>query len=229
MKDDWEILFQPMFDEYLNPSPCVDSQVPANLATEPAVLIGTPSSTTIDQDAPSTSTSQTTPETPSPVIPLSVEEDYHDIKVAHIDNSPSTDFPILEPSYEESSSQVVTPVNVRSINQPPELLVIMEYLVNISKRRAFWSLNEDILKIYYSNYQYAVSIKEYTAYPCLHSPKTTKEQDQYAVSKEDQYTVFKLYYVNILEDIKHGPYSKKPQYAVSNPLNTPYRHRLQTV
>ncbi|GJZ83152.1 retrovirus-related pol polyprotein from transposon TNT 1-94 [Tanacetum coccineum] len=111
-KDDWEILFQPMFDEYLNPSPCVDSQVPADLATVPAVSIGTPSSTTIDQDAPSTSTSQTTPETPSPVIPLSVEEDYHDIKVAHIDNSPSTDFPILEPSYEESSSQVVTPVNI---------------------------------------------------------------------------------------------------------------------
>ncbi|GJS32063.1 hypothetical protein Tco_0530445 [Tanacetum coccineum] len=53
--------------------------------------------------------------------------------------------------------------------------IIMEYLVNISKRRAFWSLNEYILKIYYSDYQYAVSIKEDTAYPCLHSPKTTKE------------------------------------------------------
>ncbi|GJQ99308.1 reverse transcriptase domain-containing protein [Tanacetum coccineum] len=54
--------------------------------------------------------------------------------------------------------------------------VITEYLVNISKRHAFWSLNEDILKIYYSDYQYAVSIKEDTAYPCLHSPKTTKER-----------------------------------------------------
>ncbi|GJS41829.1 hypothetical protein Tco_0566872 [Tanacetum coccineum] len=53
--------------------------------------------------------------------------------------------------------------------------VIMEYLVNISKRRAFWSLNEDILKINDSDIQYAVSIKEDTAYPCLHSPKTTKE------------------------------------------------------
>ncbi|GJW62241.1 hypothetical protein Tco_0111576, partial [Tanacetum coccineum] len=53
---------------------------------------------------------------------------------------------------------------------------ITEYLVNISKRRAFWSLNEDILKINDSDYQYAVSIKEDTAYPCLHSPKTTKER-----------------------------------------------------
>ncbi|GJX17365.1 hypothetical protein Tco_0218197 [Tanacetum coccineum] len=54
-------------------------------------------------------------------------------------------------------------------------VVIMEYLVNISKRSAFWSLNEDILRINYSDYQYAVSIKEDMAYPCLHSPKTTKE------------------------------------------------------
>ncbi|GJT11609.1 hypothetical protein Tco_0858651 [Tanacetum coccineum] len=30
---------------------------------------------------------------------------------------------------------------------PEDLPVIMEYLVNISKRRTFWSLNEDILKI----------------------------------------------------------------------------------
>ncbi|GJV01174.1 hypothetical protein Tco_1334743 [Tanacetum coccineum] len=53
--------------------------------------------------------------------------------------------------------------------------LIVEYLVNISKRRAFWSLNEDILKINDSDNQYAVSIKEDTVYPCLHSPKTTKE------------------------------------------------------
>ncbi|GJX53647.1 hypothetical protein Tco_0282016 [Tanacetum coccineum] len=43
------------------------------------------------------------------------------------------------------------------------IAVIMEYLVNISKRRAFWSLNEDILKINDSDNQYAVSIKEDTA------------------------------------------------------------------
>ncbi|GKF26814.1 hypothetical protein Tco_0082708, partial [Tanacetum coccineum] len=52
---------------------------------------------------------------------------------------------------------------------------ITEYLVNISKRRVFLSLNEDILKINDSGNQYVVSIKEDTAYPCLHSPKTMKE------------------------------------------------------
>ncbi|GKD73381.1 retrovirus-related pol polyprotein from transposon TNT 1-94, partial [Tanacetum coccineum] len=103
-KNGWEILFQPMIDEYLNPPPGVDLQVPAVIAPEPAISPGTPSSTTIDQDAPSTSTLQTTQETPSPVIPLGVEEAGHDIEVAHMDNNPYVDFPILEPSSEESSS-----------------------------------------------------------------------------------------------------------------------------
>ncbi|GJS49984.1 retrovirus-related pol polyprotein from transposon TNT 1-94 [Tanacetum coccineum] len=105
-RTDWEILFQPMFDEYLNPPPCVDPQVPAVIAPEPVVSTGTPSLTTIDQDVPSSSTSQTTQETSPQVIPLSVEEANHDIEVAHIDNNPFVKFPIPEPSSEESSTQV---------------------------------------------------------------------------------------------------------------------------
>ncbi|GKC38955.1 retrovirus-related pol polyprotein from transposon TNT 1-94, partial [Tanacetum coccineum] len=91
-KNEWEILFQPMFDEYLNPTPCVDPQVPAVIASEPVVLTSTPSLMKIDQDAPSTSTTQTNQETPSPVIPLSVEEADHDIEVAHIENPFRTKF-----------------------------------------------------------------------------------------------------------------------------------------
>ncbi|GJU84609.1 retrovirus-related pol polyprotein from transposon TNT 1-94 [Tanacetum coccineum] len=119
-KNDWEILFQPMFDEYLNPPPCVDPQVPEVFAPEPAVSTGTPSSTTIDQDAPSSSTSQTTQETPSPIIPLGVEEAGHDIEVAHMDNNPFVEFLIPKPSSEESSTRVVILNHVHSINQPPE-------------------------------------------------------------------------------------------------------------
>ncbi|GKG00971.1 hypothetical protein Tco_0305676, partial [Tanacetum coccineum] len=44
------------------------------------------SSTTVDQDAPSPSNSQTTPETQPPVIPNNVEEDNHDTEVAHMGN-----------------------------------------------------------------------------------------------------------------------------------------------
>ncbi|GJY13589.1 retrovirus-related pol polyprotein from transposon TNT 1-94 [Tanacetum coccineum] len=77
-----------------------------SLHQNPVVSTGTPSLTTIDQDAPSSSTSQTTQETSPPVIPLSVEEANHDIEVAHIDNNPFVKFPIPEPSSEESSTQV---------------------------------------------------------------------------------------------------------------------------
>ncbi|GJW15789.1 hypothetical protein Tco_0019922 [Tanacetum coccineum] len=109
-----------MFDEYLNPPPCVDPQVLTVIAPEPAVSTGIPFATTIDQDAPSSSTSQTTQETSPPVIPLGVEEADHDIEVAHMDNNPYVDFLIPEPNSEESSIQVVIPNNVHSINQPPE-------------------------------------------------------------------------------------------------------------
>ncbi|GKF30487.1 hypothetical protein Tco_0100285, partial [Tanacetum coccineum] len=83
---------------------------------------------------------------------------------------------------------------------------------------------------YYYEDQYAVSIKEDTAYPCLHSQKTTEDKAQYAVSRETQYAVFKIWNeYNILEDIKRGPYSKKSPirhiqllgYAVSNRLPDP--------
>ncbi|GJS30327.1 retrovirus-related pol polyprotein from transposon TNT 1-94 [Tanacetum coccineum] len=121
-KNDWEILFQPMFDEYLNPPPCVDPQVPAVIAPEPVVSTGTPSLTTIDQDAPSSSTSQTTQETSPPVIPLGVEEAHHDIEVAHIDNNPFVEFPIPEPSSKESSTQPpVIPLSVEEANHDIEV------------------------------------------------------------------------------------------------------------
>ncbi|GJU77127.1 hypothetical protein Tco_1274197 [Tanacetum coccineum] len=92
----------------------------AVIAPEPAVSTGTPSSTIIDQDEPSSSTSQTTPEIRPLVIPLGVEEVDYDIKVAHMNNNPFVKFLIPEPSSEESFTQVVIPNHVHSINQPLE-------------------------------------------------------------------------------------------------------------
>ncbi|GKA90234.1 putative ribonuclease H-like domain-containing protein, partial [Tanacetum coccineum] len=119
-RDDWDTLLQPLFDEYFRPPPCVDHPVPEVAAPVPAVSTGTPSSTSVDQDAPSPSTSQTPQESPSHVIPPGAEEADHDIEVAHMDNNPQFGIPIPEPSSEESSSQVVIPNNVHSVNQPPE-------------------------------------------------------------------------------------------------------------
>nr|GEU63821.1 hypothetical protein [Tanacetum cinerariifolium] len=91
----WDLLFQPMFNELLNPPPSVDHQAPEVIAPIVDVIppvqadsTGSPSSTTVDQDAPSPSKSHTTPETQSSVIPQAVEEDNLDIKVAHIRNDP---------------------------------------------------------------------------------------------------------------------------------------------
>ncbi|GKB43215.1 hypothetical protein Tco_0888157 [Tanacetum coccineum] len=84
-----------MFDELLTPPPSVDypaSEVVAPIhevvTPVPAVSTGSPSSTNVDQDAPSPSHSQTTPETQSPIIPNDVEEDNHDIEIEHMGNDP---------------------------------------------------------------------------------------------------------------------------------------------
>nr|GEX00038.1 retrovirus-related Pol polyprotein from transposon TNT 1-94 [Tanacetum cinerariifolium] len=94
-RNDWDLLFQPMFDKLLNPSPSVDPQAPEVIALIADVIppvqdesTGSPSSATVDQDALSPSKSQTTPETQSFIIPQDVEEDIHDIEVAHIGNDP---------------------------------------------------------------------------------------------------------------------------------------------
>ncbi|GKE78755.1 retrovirus-related pol polyprotein from transposon TNT 1-94 [Tanacetum coccineum] len=82
-----------MFDELLTPSPSVDYPAPKVIAPiakvvtpEPAALTGSPFSTTVDQEALSPSNTQTTLETQSPVIPNDVEEDNHDLDVAHMNN-----------------------------------------------------------------------------------------------------------------------------------------------
>nr|GEW77979.1 hypothetical protein [Tanacetum cinerariifolium] len=70
---------------------------------EQAESTGSPSSTTVDQDAPSPSKSQTTPEIQPPIIPQDVEDDNHDIEVAHIRNDPLFGMPILEVASDQSS------------------------------------------------------------------------------------------------------------------------------
>ncbi|GJT00050.1 retrovirus-related pol polyprotein from transposon TNT 1-94 [Tanacetum coccineum] len=120
-RTDWDFLFQPMFDELLTPPPSVDcptleviAPITEVVAPEPAASTGSPSSTTVDQEAPSPSNSQTTPETQSPIIPNDVEEDNHDLDVAHMNNDPFFGIPILENHSEASSSSDVIPTVVHT-------------------------------------------------------------------------------------------------------------------
>ncbi|GKA43904.1 hypothetical protein Tco_0736628 [Tanacetum coccineum] len=91
-KKDYDILFQPMSDEYFSHPPSVVSLVPIVVAPIPADLTGSPSLTLVDQDTPS------------------------------LNNNPFFGVPIPGPKFEESSSRDVIPTNVHSVNQPLEYI-----------------------------------------------------------------------------------------------------------
>ncbi|GJT35747.1 retrovirus-related pol polyprotein from transposon TNT 1-94 [Tanacetum coccineum] len=73
-RDDWDRLFQPMFDEYFNPPPIVVSPVQEAAALRAEVLANSPMSTSIDQDAPLTSIPSSQEHVQSPIISQGFEE-----------------------------------------------------------------------------------------------------------------------------------------------------------
>ncbi|GKA93319.1 retrovirus-related pol polyprotein from transposon TNT 1-94 [Tanacetum coccineum] len=105
--DDWDRLFQPMFDEYFNPPTIVVSPVHEAAAPRAEVLADSPVSTSIDQDAPSTS------------IPLSQEQEHSPIISQGFEKSPKTptfhDDPLNESPNEDSTSQGSSS-NIRQIH-----------------------------------------------------------------------------------------------------------------
>ncbi|GJT73656.1 putative reverse transcriptase domain-containing protein [Tanacetum coccineum] len=80
--------------------------IPEVVAPEHAVSTGSPSSTTVDQDAPSPSNSHTTQETQTPIISHDVEEDNHDIEVAHMGNDSYFGIPIPEVTSDQSTHRI---------------------------------------------------------------------------------------------------------------------------
>nr|GEW58179.1 integrase, catalytic region, zinc finger, CCHC-type, peptidase aspartic, catalytic [Tanacetum cinerariifolium] len=106
---DLEILFQPMFDEYLKPSRVERPVHPAQAVQAPVNSAGTPSSTTIDQDAPSPSIlpSSSTLQSHSLHQGVTVESTYmEDHPVAPIDNNPFVNVFASEP-YSENHSGIL--------------------------------------------------------------------------------------------------------------------------
>ncbi|GKA74133.1 hypothetical protein Tco_0780435 [Tanacetum coccineum] len=116
-------------------------------------------------------------------------------------------------------------------------VLIMEYLVNISKRRALWSLNEDILKI--------TILTTNTPYPsrkirricaCTHQ-KTTKETSP--IRRIQRSSIRRIQDIVCEDSGRYQTWSLLQEtpirriqslgYAVSNPLDTPYRTDFQTV
>ncbi|GJZ31042.1 retrovirus-related pol polyprotein from transposon TNT 1-94 [Tanacetum coccineum] len=108
-RDDWDTLFQPLFDEYFNPPTIIVSTVLIAAAPRAVEIADSPVSLYIDQDAPSSSIPSTQDQEHSPIISQGVEE------------SPKTllfhDDPLHEPLHEDSTSQGLSS-NVRPSHTP---------------------------------------------------------------------------------------------------------------
>ncbi|GJY18996.1 integrase, catalytic region, zinc finger, CCHC-type containing protein [Tanacetum coccineum] len=116
-----EILFQPMFDEYLEP-PRVEIPVsPALAVLVPVNSTGTPSFTIIDQDAPSPSHSSSSSALQSPSSQQGVAAGstiIEDNPFAPVANDPFVNVFAPEPSSEASSSGDVSSAESTHVTQP---------------------------------------------------------------------------------------------------------------
>ncbi|GKB94677.1 retrovirus-related pol polyprotein from transposon TNT 1-94, partial [Tanacetum coccineum] len=108
-RDDWDHLFEPMFDEYFNPPTIAVSLVPEAATPRAMVLTDSLVSTSIDQDDPSTSIPSTQDQEHSPNISQGFKE------------SPKTPLFHDDPLYEDSTSQGSSS-NMRQTHTPFEHL-----------------------------------------------------------------------------------------------------------
>nr|GEZ41043.1 hypothetical protein [Tanacetum cinerariifolium] len=119
----WDLLFQPMFDELLNPLSSVVNQAPEVITPIAEVIpqvdadsTGSPSSTIVDQDAPSPSKSLTTTDIQSSIIPQDVGDDNLDMEVAHMGNDSLLGVPIPKVTSKQSSS-TASPQSIEELNE----------------------------------------------------------------------------------------------------------------
>nr|GEU41564.1 retrovirus-related Pol polyprotein from transposon TNT 1-94 [Tanacetum cinerariifolium] len=175
-RTNWDMLFQPLSDELLTPPPSVGHPVPEVIASiaevvalELAVSTGSPSSTNVDQDAPSPSNSQITPDTQSPIIPNDIEDDNHGLDVAHINNDPFFGIQIPKVSSDQSSStdSIHTAVhldhqifehNIKWTKDHPLENIISQLARPVSTRL---QLHEQALFYYYDAFLTSVEPKTY--------------------------------------------------------------------
>ncbi|GJT99757.1 retrovirus-related pol polyprotein from transposon TNT 1-94 [Tanacetum coccineum] len=122
---DLEILLQLMFDEYFEPSGVERSVPPAPTDQVLVVSAGTPSSTTIDQDAPSTIDSPSSSVLQPPISHQGVTAGptIEDNPLAQADNDPFVNVFALEPSSDESSIGDVSSAESTQVVHPHNHLV----------------------------------------------------------------------------------------------------------
>ncbi|GJY62421.1 hypothetical protein Tco_0463078 [Tanacetum coccineum] len=108
-RDDWDTLFQPLFDEYFNPPNIAVSTVLVVAAPRAVEIADSPVFTSIDQDAPSSN------------IPSSQDQEHSQVISQGVEESPKTplfhDDPLHEFLHEDSTSQGSSS-NVRPSHTP---------------------------------------------------------------------------------------------------------------
>nr|GFA96683.1 Gag-Pol polyprotein [Tanacetum cinerariifolium] len=116
-----EILFQLMFDENLKPLRFERPASPATVVQVPIILVGTPSSTTIDQDAPFLSHLPSSSELQPPISHQGVATGstiIEDNPFSTTDNDPFINVFAPEPSFEASSSEDSSSAEFIHVTQP---------------------------------------------------------------------------------------------------------------
>nr|GEX84783.1 retrovirus-related Pol polyprotein from transposon TNT 1-94 [Tanacetum cinerariifolium] len=193
LRTDWDILFQPLFDELLNPLPSVVLPAPeviASIAEVVALVLATstdsPSSTTVNQDAPSASNSQTLRETQFPVISNDFKEENHDLAIAHINNDPFFSFeespktptfrddPLHESFLEDLTSQgsssnmrqtrtlfepLVEPNNFKRAMNEPSWIDAMQEEIHEFERLQVWELVPCLDKVFLIKLKWIYKVK----------------------------------------------------------------------
>ncbi|GKE29036.1 putative ribonuclease H-like domain-containing protein [Tanacetum coccineum] len=172
-----EILFQLMFNEYLDPCRVKRPVSPALAVSVPVNSAGTPSSTTIDQDAPSLSHSPSSSALHSPSLHQGIVAEStikENNPFAPVDNDSFINVFALEPSSEASSSGDLSSAESPYVTQtlhhlekwskdPPLDNIIGNPSRPVSTRKqlatdALWCLYNSVLsKVEPKNFKYAIT------------------------------------------------------------------------
>ncbi|GKC82950.1 retrovirus-related pol polyprotein from transposon TNT 1-94 [Tanacetum coccineum] len=128
-KNDWDIFFQPMFDEFFNPPLSVVSPVLAAAARRLVDLTGSPVSTSLEQDAPYASTSSTQEEEHSLIISQGVEESP---KIPHFHDAPLHEILHEDSTSQGSSSNVIESIRIFIANIANKNMTIYQMDVKIA-------------------------------------------------------------------------------------------------
>ncbi|GKE76773.1 retrovirus-related pol polyprotein from transposon TNT 1-94 [Tanacetum coccineum] len=126
-RDDWDHLFQPMFDEYFNPLTITVSPVPVANAPRAVDLADSPVSTLIDQYAPSKSIPSTQDQEHSLIISQDFEESP---KIPHFHDDPLHES-LHEDSNSQGSSSNVRPTHTTFASLDKVMLIKLKWIYKV--------------------------------------------------------------------------------------------------